>query len=349
MLARALLAIAAVLAPSFASLSPAPAAARDLTIVERGATMAEATQRVLVAPFTAATGIAITQQSWEGDTNTLAATLKAAGNSWDLIQVNGDELLNGCGSGQFEKLDWSQIGGKEHFLPQAASDCGVGVTVLNLTLAWDRDKFAGTPTWADFWDVAKYPAKRGLRRDVVGNLEIALMADGVAPQDVYKVLSTNDGVDRAFRKLDQLKPYIVWWKTEAEAGKILGSGDVLMTSAPSDEIVRDVRATHRNFGIQWSDSLYDVLSWAVIKGSPNLRDATQFLYFAGTPAIQGRLVELFGLGGLAKGANEGLPPNLLGVSPTSPANLKAGLQIDATFWHDNLPKLHARFETWLGH
>jgi putative spermidine/putrescine transport system substrate-binding protein len=348
MLARTLLAIAAVLALSCASLSPS-AAARDLTIVERGATMAEATQRVFAAPFNAATGIAIAQPSWEGGENALTAALKAASTGWDLIQVDGDELLIGCAGGQFEKLDWSQIGGKEHYLPQAVSDCGVGFTVTNLTLAWDRDKFPGTPTWADFWDVAKFPAKRGLQRDVVGNLEIALMADGVAPTDVYKLLATNDGVDRAFRKLDQLKPYIVWWRTEAEAGKILGSGDVLMTSAPSDQIVRDMHATHRNFGIQWNDSLYDVLSLAVIKGSPNLRDATQFLYFAGTPAIEGRLVELFGLGGLAKGANDGLPPSLLAVSPTSPANLKSGLQIDAGFWHDNLAKLRPRFEAWLGH
>jgi len=346
--ARTLLAIAAVLAPSLASLSP-PAMARDLTIVARGTTMTEATQKVFVAPFTAATGIAVSPQSRDGDADTLAAALKAAGTSWDVIQVNGDELLIGCAGGQFEKLDWSQIGGKDHYLPQAVSDCGVGFTVTNLTLAWDRDKFPGTPTWADFWDVAKFPAKRGLRRGVVGNLEIALMADGVAPADVYKVLATSDGVDRAFRKLDQLKPYIVWWRTEAEAGKILGSGDVLMTSAPSDQIVRDMRATHRNFGIQWSDSLYDVLSWAVIKGSPNLRDATQFLYFAGTSAIESRLVEQFGLGGLAKGANDGLPPNLLAVSPTSPANLKSGLQIDAGFWHDNLAKLRPRFEAWLGH
>ena len=349
MLPRNLLAIAAVLAPSFASLSPPPAAARDLTIVERGTTMAQATGKVFVAPFTAATGIAVSQQSWDGSANALPAALKAAGTSWDLIQVNGDELLIGCGGGQFEKLDWSQIGGKDHYLPQAVSDCGVGFTVTNLTLAWDRDKLAGTPTWADFWDVAKFPAKRGLRRGVVGNLEIALMADGVAPQDVYKVLATSDGVDRAFRKLDQLKPYIVWWRTEAEAGKILGSGDVLMTSAPSDEIVREMQTTHRNFGIQWSQSLYDVLSWAVVRGSPNLRDATQFLYFAGTPAIEGRLVELFGLGGLAKGANDGLPANLLAISPTSPANLKSGLQIDAGFWHDNLAKLRPRFEAWLGH
>jgi putative spermidine/putrescine transport system substrate-binding protein len=344
MLARSLLAAVAVLAMSLST-----AAARDLVVVARGSAALPAVNKVFIAPFTAATDLPATGQSWNGDPDALAAALKAPGTGWDLLEVNSAELAAGCSGGQFEKLDWSQIGGKDHYLPQAVSDCGVGAGVSNCVLAWDRDKFPGNPTWADFWDVAKYPGKRGLRRDVQGNLEIALMADGVAPQDVYKTLSSSDGVDRAFRKLDQLKPYIVWWHDEAEAGKILASGDVLMTSAPSSEIVQASQSTHRNFGIQWANSLYEVLSWTIVKGSPNLREATGFLYFAGTPPIQARLVPLFGEGGLAKGANDGLPQSELVVSPTSPANLKAGLQVDTAFWHDNLPKLHQRFETWLGH
>ena len=119
--------------------------------------------------------------------------------------VDSDELATGCSEGLFEKLDWSAIGGKDHYLPQAVSDCGVGAGLASLVLAWDRDKFPATPGWADFWDVAKYPGKRGLHRGVRGNLEFALFADGVSPADVYKVLATSEGVDRAFRRLDQLK------------------------------------------------------------------------------------------------------------------------------------------------
>ena len=101
--------------------------------------------------------------------------------------------------------------------------------------------------------------------------------------------------------------------------------------------------------MQCDGSLYEVQSWAIMKGSPNLRAATQFLYFAGTPAIEARLVELFGQGGLAKGANDGLPPELAQTSPTTPANLNAAVRVDAAFWHDNLAKLHQQFETWLTH
>jgi putative spermidine/putrescine transport system substrate-binding protein len=197
--------------------------------------------------------------------------------------------------------------------------------------------------------VAKYPGKRGLRKTVRGNLEFALMADGVGPGDVYKTLSTSDGVERAFRKLDQLKPYIVWWSTATEAAHILASGDVLMTSAPSAQIAMPSEHEHKNFGLQFTASLFELQSWAIIKGSPSRRIAQQFLYFTGMPAVELRLLQQSGEGGLAKGLNDGLPPELAAISPSSPANLAAGLRIDAAFWHDNLPKLQQRFDAWQGH
>ncbi len=324
------------------------AAARDLTLVVRTPNL-DAIREVFVRPFTAATEIAVHLESWEGGIEALRAQAKAPDNAWDLVMVDSDELTAACSEGLLEKLDWSTIGGKDHYLPQGVSDCGVGAGVASLVLAWDRDKFPGAPGWADFWDVAKYPGKRGLHGGVRGNLEFALIADGVSPGDVYKVLATSEGLDRAFRRLDQLKPYIVWWHDDAEAARILASGDVLMTSASAPAITVAGRTAHRNFGIQWTASLYEVESWAIMKGSPNLRTATQYLYFAGTSAIEARLVSMSGDGGLAKGANDGLPAELAQLSPTTQANLNAAVRVEAAFWRDNLPKLRQRFETWLQH
>jgi putative spermidine/putrescine transport system substrate-binding protein len=341
--ARSLVAATAMLA-----LSCGLAAARDLTVVGR-APAQDAIRQVFVRPFTEATAIPVQLETWEGGIDVLRTQMKTPDNAWDLVMVDGDELALGCSEGLFEKLDWSAIGGKDHYLAQAVSDCGVGAGVASMVLAWDRDKFPATPGWADFWDVAKYPGKRGLHAGVRGNLEFALIADGVSPGDVYKVLATSEGVDRAFRRLDQLKPYVVWWHDDAEAARILASGDVLMTSASAPVIAVANRTTHRNFGVQWTASLYEVQSWVILKGSPNLRTATQFLYFAGTPAIEARLVGPFGDGGLAKGANDGLAAELAQNSPTTPANLNAAVRVDAGFWHDNLAKLRQRFETWSTH
>jgi putative spermidine/putrescine transport system substrate-binding protein len=341
--ARSLVAAAALLA-----LSCGPATARDLTLVGRPQTL-DALKQVFVRPFTEATAIPVQMEAWEGGIDALRTQAKAQDNAWDLVMVDSDELAIGCTEGLFEKLDWSAIGGKDHYLTQAVSDCGVGAGVASVVLAWDRDKFPATPGWSDFWDVAKYPGKRGLHNGVRGNLEFALIADGVSPGDVYKVLATTEGIDRAFRRLDQLKPYIVWWHDDAEAARILASGDVLMTSASAPAIAVANRTGHRNFGVQWAASLYEVQSWAILKGSPNLRAATQYLYFAGTPAIEARLVGLFGEGGLAKGANDGLPAELTQISPTAPANLNVAVRVDAAFWHDNLTKLRQRFEAWQAH
>lgn len=344
--ARLLLAVAALVVTTLAS-GTAPAMARDLTIVVRGNALSEAELHVFDQPFVGATGIAVRQQKWSGGIDALRAQMKSPNNDWDMVQVSGDELLAGCQGGLFEKIDWSAVGGKDHYLPQAISDCGVGSTLSSTLLAWDKDKFQHVPNWADFWDVAKYPGKRGLRAGVRGNLEIALIADGVSPGDVYKVLATSEGVDRAFHKLDQLKPYIVWWHDGAEAAHILASGDVLMTSAPSNRIAMADRTQHRHFGMQWATSLYDVTSWAVLKGSPGLPQALQFLYFSGTPAVETRLFRIAGLAGLAKGANDGLSPEELAQSPTAPANLAGAVRMDAAFWNENGAKLRQRFDAWM--
>jgi putative spermidine/putrescine transport system substrate-binding protein len=346
---RTLLAATAMLATSALATQPAGASPSDLMIITRDQSLQRALQSAYVQPFTAITGVPVQQDVWDGGIDTLRTQVKSADNAWDLVLVDADELSAGCGEGLFEKLDWSAIGGKDHYAQQAVSDCGVGALIATTVLAWDKDKLPVAPSWSDFWDVAKYPGKRGLRKGVRGNLEFALMADGVAPADVYKTLSTSDGVDRAFRKLDQLKPYIVWWPSDSEAAKILASGDVLMTSAPSGQIATMAEHEHKNFGLQFTGSLFELQSWAIIKGSPSARMAQQFLYLAGMPAVELRLLRQSGDAGLAKGLNDGLTPELTAVSPANPANLTAGLRSDTVFWHDNLPKLRQRFDAWQGH
>ncbi|MBV9653720.1 MAG: extracellular solute-binding protein [Acetobacteraceae bacterium] len=298
-------------------------------------------------PFTDVTGIAIDTRPGPVAVSELSARKEGTPDAVDIVALNGDTLASACDEGLLEKLDWTQIGGRDHYLPQAISDCGVGSALYAFVLAWDRDKFQGAPSWADFWDVTKYPGKRGLKHDPETNLEFALLADGVAPGDIYRTLRTADGVDRAFRKLDQLRPYLVWWEASADAAKILGSGEVLMTSAANPTIVAANHATGRNFGMQWAASLSKLESWGVVKGSANLRQAYQLLYVVGSSAIQARLTAEGGYGGLAKGANDGLPPPILASSPTAPANLSAALPIDEQFWRENREKLSQRFEQWL--
>ena len=349
MLIRKLLAaVVLISAPALASQS-ASASPNDLMIVTRDQSLQAAIQSAYVQPFTSVTGLSVQQEVWDGGIDTLRTHVKAADNNWDLVLVDADELSSGCGEGLFERLDWSAIGGKDHYAQASVSDCGLGAMISTTVLAWDKEKLPVAPSWSDFWDVAKYPGKRGLRKGVRGNLEFALIADGVAPADVYKTLSSSDGLDRAFRKLDQLKPYIQWWSTDVEAAHILASGDVLMTSAPSGQIATLAEHEHKNFGLQFAGSLFELESWVIIKGSPSLRNAQQFLYFTGLLAVEARLLAKSGNTGPARGLYDGLAPELAAISSGNPANLALGLRSDSGFWRDNLAKLRQRFDTWQTH
>ena len=330
-------------------LAIAPAAARELTVASRSVQQEHAQAEAYVVPFTAATDIPATTLTWPGGLGVLRARIEGGANDWDVVQVSGEELLAGCEDGLFEKLAWQAVGGKEHYIPQAVSDCGVGASVSSILLAWDRDKFPATPTWPDFWDVARYPGKRGLRRTARTNLEIALLADGVAPGDVYRTLRTDDGVDRAFRKLDQIKPYVMWWTPATPAAQMLGSGDVLLSSADNVSVTLANRDHHRHFGLQWSGSLYSVQSWIIMKGSPKSAEALRLLAFAGDAARQAVFASAVPYGPVAKGATDQLAPDVLAVCPTAPGNMQAALHLDEQFWRDNGDRLNQRFEAWLAH
>src|SRR5215470_3243395 len=153
MLLRTLLATVALLAAPRLAVMPASASSSDLTIVTRDEAFQRAVQSAYVQPFTAITGSPVQQETWEGGIDALRAHAKATDNPWDLVLLDADELNIGCSEGLLEKLDWSAIGGKDHYQPLGVTDCGVGAAVVNTVLAWDKDKLPVTPTWTDFWDV----------------------------------------------------------------------------------------------------------------------------------------------------------------------------------------------------
>ena len=337
-------AIAALL-PGLLLLATLPAGAASLTLAEPPGALANAVHDLVLVPFLNQTGIPLASHPWDGEAATLPG-LFTGEHPADLLLLRGDLLAEACHDGRLAKIDWDALGGKQGFLPQAVQDCGMGVAVVTTVLAWDRDKYQGTPNWADFWDIAKIPGKRGLYRGPRTTLEIALLADGVAASDIYKTLRTADGVDRAFRKLDQLRPYIQWWNSGAEAVRILAAGDVLLTSAPNGDAALAAREQKRNLGLQWGDSLASVMSWAERQGSTEQDQVLQFLKFAAAPDLQARLQARIPYGGLSRGANDHLPPEL--AESSSGAHLGASIAVDETFWRDNAGPLAQRFEAWMG-
>jgi putative spermidine/putrescine transport system substrate-binding protein len=320
--------------------------ARDLSVVSWGGAYQEAQKKVYFEPFRA-TGTPMIDESWDGGIGVLRAKVEGGSATWDVVQVESEELAAGCEEGLFEPLDFDKIGGRNAYMSQAVHECGVGAIVYNFVLGYDKDKIKTAPNgWADFFDLKKFPGKRALRSGPKTTLEIALIADGVAPQDVYTVLATDEGVERAFKKLDTIRDQLVFWKAGAQPPQLLASGEVAMTSVYNGRIDAANRADGRHFGIVWDGSLFTIDSWVILKGSPKLDDAYKFLAYVGKPDVQAKLPPAIAYGVTAKGANALIDPVRLADLPTADANMANAAEISTTFWLENLDRLSERFNKW---
>lgn len=326
----------------------AAAEARDLTVVSWGGNYQDAQRKIYFQPFAAKLGATVLDESWDGGYGVLQAKVKAGVPNWDAVQVEAEELELGCSDGIYEKIDWSKLGGKDGFIPAGVNDCGVGAIVWSTGMAFDGDKIKDGPkTWADFWDTTKFPGKRGLRKGAKYTLEFALLADGVPIADVYKALKTKDGVERAFKKLDALKPDIVWWEAGAQPLQLLSSGQVAMTSVYNGRITAINRSEGKHFSFVFPGSIYAVDSWVVLKGSPNKDAAMNFIAFASQADNQAKLPEYIAYGLPNIAAAKLVPEKYAAELPTTPDNLKQATALDVGFWTDNSEELSKRFNAWL--
>jgi putative spermidine/putrescine transport system substrate-binding protein len=323
---------------------PAPAAG-ELTVISFGRADRAALAEAYIEPFAKATGIAVNSYSYDGQVTELTQMVHAGAPVWDVMQVESRTLEQGCRQGLFEKLDPARVPPATELIPGALSQCGVGIFTWAQALVYSDQLRKGPNSWADFWDIQKYPGKRGLRRSAKYTLEIALLADGVDPKSVYSTLSTEAGVKRAFRKLDQISKNTVWWEAAAQPGALMAAGVVSMSSAYTlwfDPAEDRNRHTH----IVWRQSLYDLDSWAIPKGSPKLDEAYRFIAFASSPERQRALSEHMAYGPTNRSTLQLLPASLAGNIPSSTPNLGDALRIDTAFWIEHGDALERRFNSW---
>ncbi len=320
-------------------------AAEDLTVISFGRADRAALAAAYLEPFTKSTGIRINSLSYDGQITELTQMVRAGAPVWDVMQVESRTLEQGCRQGLFERLDPERVPLLKDLIPGAVSDCGVGIFAWAQALVYS-DRLRDAPrSWADFWDIRRYPGKRGLRHSAKYTLEIALLADGVAPKDVYRTLATDAGVKRAFQKLDQIRKDTVWWQAAAQPAALMAAGWVSMSSAYT--LWFDPEQEHnRHARIVWRQSLYDIDSWAITSGSPKRDDAYRFIAFASAPERQKVLSEQLNYGPTNRRALELLPARLGDALPSSPAHLENALRIDTAFWIEHGDALERRFNSW---
>lgn len=327
-------------------LTTSHAFATDLTITSFGGPIADKQKEAFYDPFQKATGIGYKVNEYNGEFAKIRSMVETNNVVWDVVHVEHPELVRGCDEGLFVQIDINKVGGEGRFIPGSVEPCGVPHIVWSMIYAYDADKITGKApaSWADFWDVKTYPGKRALRQSAKPTIEAALLADGVPLENVYDVLRTEEGVNRAFKKLDELKPSVIWWKAGAQPMQLLAAGDVAMTSAYNGRVSL-AKADGKNFNIVWNGQAYDIDYWTIVSGSPNVDAAYKFLDFA-SGAEQGALYAAIANYGAptVDGAAASQNPDL----PTNPDHLKEGLQIDTEFWVENGERLEQRFQAWVG-
>jgi putative spermidine/putrescine transport system substrate-binding protein len=329
------------------ALAAPTAAAQDLTVVSWGGSYQDAQRQVYFEPFAAETGTRIVEDTWDGGIGVIRARVEGGDAGWDVVQVETEELLIGCEEGLLQPIDWERIGPEDEFIPGAVHECGVGTIVWSTVLAYDAERLDEAPTsWADFFDLEAFPGKRGLRRGPKFALEFALIADGVAPEEVYDVLRTEDGVERAFAKLETIKPEVIWWEAGAQPPQLLAAGEVAMTSVYNGRLTAP-RQEGRDFRIVWDGSIYAIDYWVILEGSNSVDEAYEFIRFASQPEHQKDLPQTIDYGVTHIAAAEVIDPEILPWLPTAPDNLAVAIEIDEEFWVENIDRLNERFNRWV--
>ncbi|OUR79109.1 spermidine/putrescine ABC transporter substrate-binding protein [Alphaproteobacteria bacterium 46_93_T64] len=336
--------------------------AGNLTVVSWGGGYTKSQVEAYHKPWEAMGGKKINSEDYNGGLAEVKAQVESGKVIWDLVDVELSDAVRGCDEGLLEEIDPSILpagddgtAATDDFIQGTLVDCGVASIVWSTVYAYDKTKFSGSApqTMADFFNVKDFPGKRGLRKGPKANLEMALMADGVAPADVYSTLTTKTGVARALAKLDTIKDVTVWWETGAQPAQMLADGEVTMTTAYNGRIFGAQVTEKKPFVIVWDGQVWDLDLWVIPKGAPNKAEALKFIAFSTDTKRNADQARWISYGPVRKSAAPlvgkhaeagiDMKPHM----PTAPANFKNALQNDFAFWADHQDELNEKFSAWL--
>ncbi len=338
------------------------AAAQEITVLGWGGAYSAAQVEAHQKPFTAKTGIKVNSVDADNPATPIKAQVEAGNVTTDVASVEIADAVRLCDEGLVVPIDASTLPpapdgtpATDDFLAGTLSDCMVPTDVFATVIAYDSTKFPnGAPqTIADFFDLQKFPGKRGLKKNPKVTLEMALMADGVPADKVYETLATPAGLDQAFAKLDTIKDQIIWWEAGAQPPQLLADGEVAMTMAWNGRIFDATVKEGKPFKIMWDGQVYEWEGWVIPKGAPHMDAAMDFVKFSTSTESLARQATYISYGPprkssapLVKMSADGkveMTPQL----PTSPQNLTNALASSTEFWADHNSELNERFNAWL--
>jgi putative spermidine/putrescine transport system substrate-binding protein len=345
-----------------ASLMPMPAIAKDLkgtgevVVYDGGGAWGEAKRLAYFEPFEAETGIKVIAEPRTED-GAIRASIMAGAPRYDVVILSGASSLGFARDGLLLPIDYSfceQVD-LDGFKTVPAGKFTLPHIIYSLLIAYDSEAFPnGAPeSWADVWDMAKFPGGRTLGPGTWGadaaTFETALLADGVKPADLYPL-----DFERAFKSLSKIKPHITkFWNSGAEGPQLIIDKQVSVGSAWNGRISA-ANEQGAKIGFTWNQGVLQYDNWMVPKGATNVENAWRFLAFTARPENQAKFVEHILYAPPNSNAYKLIAPERAKLLPNSPEAVDKQFVQNYEFWNtpreDGKPNTQyvvAEWEKWL--
>lgn len=323
-----------------------PGALQDtaMTFVSYGGTYQQGQEDAAVTPFAEESGARVVSDG-PTDYAKIASQVEAGVVTWDVVDTDAIWGNAHCGD-LLMPLDYSVID-KSRIPEGLAGKCTVPAMQYGMVLVYNTEKYSDEhpETWADFFDAEAFPGRRaisGIPNDAApGPYEAALLADGVAPDELYPL-----DVDRAHAKLDGVREDLVFWETGAEQQQLLESGEVDMAMVWSG---RGYAAVENGapFAVSWNQWLPIMDTLGVVKGSQNPRSSMALInYYLGARQQEG-LTELTSYSPVNTDAEPDLDPTARSFLTTRPEVADKAVPVDIDWWAEHQEELIQGWSSWL--
>ncbi len=335
---------------------------KEVNVVSWGGAYERSQVEAYNKPFEAKTGIKVNMIAADNPATPLNAQVTAGNVTGDVFDIELANAIRLCDEGKLMEINPDDLPpapdgtpAKDDFVAGGLQDCAVANIVWGTPIAYDATRFTDNPPTkaADFFDLATYPGKRGLPKNPKRTLYLALIADGVPADQVFDKLSTSEGVQQAFDKLDTIKNDIVWWEAGAQPIQLLADGEVAMTTAYNGRIFDAMVAEKKPFQIIWDGQYMDYDLFVIPKGAPHPEAAMEYLKFATATEQLAEQARYIAYGPARKSSNALVGTYQDGTTqmaphmPTSAEHVATAVYDDPEFWADHDAELTERFNAWL--
>ena len=310
-----------------------------------------------VRPYEQENGTRVHVAHYNGGINEIRDQVESANVIWDVVDLTQADSLRACEEGLLEDLsDISLPAGadgtpaKDDFVEGALNDCGVGVIVWGTAFAYSNSAFGDNPptTIADFFDTDAFPGARAIRDDPTVIMEWALMADGVAREDVYPMLETDEGVERAFSMMENIRSGLQTWKAGREPVRMLNTGEVAMSMIWATTGATASKEDGADFTVNMDGRVIEMDLFGIPKGSRYKNEAIEFIRYASSTNSLANMVGFLPNGPTRKSSLTRLSDDTLAQIPNGPAyEDKQHIMSDAEWWAANHARLEEKFDIWM--